>query len=142
MPRIEVETQLETMTCHRTDCGILFAVPVRWLEGKRRDHSEFSCPNGHGAVFTGKTKEERLQEELNRVRKIAEAERATAARLHGEKQALKRQVSAQKGQVTRLRNKAIRGECAFCHHTFSDVAAHVQEQHPDEAAEAEQEGGE
>ena len=109
MPRVEVATELDTITCYRTDCGILFAVPVLWMENKRRDHSDFTCPNGHHQAYLAKSKEEELKDELKRARGIAEAERAYAARLDEDKTRLKHQLRAQKGVVTRLRNKAIAG---------------------------------
>lgn len=137
---LQIGVELELLTCEA--CGISFAYPSEWIEGRRADHKTWYCPNGHPRYFPSKTKEEELRDELNRMRKIAEVERKTAARLQEEKGRLKRQVSAQRGQVTRLRNKAIRGECAFCHQRFPDVAAHVQAEHPAEAEAAEDDGDE
>lgn len=137
MPRIEVATELDTITCYKTDCGILFAVPSLWLANKRRDHSDFTCPNGHHQAFLQKTKEEQLKEELARTKRTVDYLRTDNHRLAEDKTKLKHQVRAQKGVATRLRNKAIAGECAFCHQRFPDVAEHVQAEHPGEAAEAE-----
>jgi hypothetical protein len=138
MPRVEVITELDTVTCYRTDCGLQFAVPVLWLENKRRDHSDFTCPNGHHQAFLGKTKEEQVRDELKRSQETAEYYRKRNLRLEDDKTHLKRSISAQRGQVPKLRNKAIRGECWFCHQQFADVAAHVQTEHPGETAEDDQ----
>lgn len=135
MPRVEVTTALVTITCYRTDCGILFAVPEHWQATKLRDHEDFWCPNGHSQAYLGKSQEEKLRDELARVRKIAEMERKTSARLEEDKIRLKHQVRAQKGVATRLRNKAIAGICAFCEHEFANVAEHVKTAHPGESLE-------
>lgn len=137
MPRIEVATELDTITCYKTDCGILFAVPALWMENKRRDHSDFTCPNGHHQAFLKKSREDELKDELARTKRTLDYFREDNHRLNDDKTKLKRQVSAQRGVATRLRNKAIAGECAFCHQRFPDVAEHVQAEHPGEAAEEE-----
>lgn len=125
--------ELELMTC--SECGVSFGLPTNWIEGRRSDHKTWYCPNGHQRYFPSKSKEEELQAELKRVRGIAEMERRNSARLHEDKQRLKRQVSAQKGVATRLKNKAIAGICAFCAHEFPNVAEHVKAEHPGEALE-------
>jgi hypothetical protein len=138
MPRIAVATELDTITCYRTDCGILFGVPPLWMANKRRDHSDFTCPNGHPQAFIRKSKEEELKEELARTKRTVDYLRSDNHNLQEQKARLKRSVAAQKGVATRLRNKAIAGQCAFCHETFPNVAEHVQAEHPSEAAEVEE----
>src|SRR4051812_3197099 len=132
MPKIEVATELETLTCYRTDCGILFAVPALWLQNKRRDHSDFTCPNSHSQAFLGQSREEQLQDQLKRARETAEFYQKSNRRLEDDKTRLKHQVRAQKGVATRLRNRAIAGICAFCSCEFPNVAEHVRAEHPGE----------
>lgn len=139
MPRVEVATELDTITCYKTDCGILFAVPVLWLNNKRRDHSSFTCPNGHSQGFFGKSKEEQLKEELAKTKKTLDYFREDNHRLNDDKRRLKRQAAAQKGVATRLRNKAIAGICGFCEHEFANVAEHVKQEHPGESLEVDPE---
>lgn len=129
----QIGVELELFTCDNDGCGISFAMPSRFVEGRRADHKTWYCPNGHPRHFPGKSREEELRDELNRMRRIAEMERKTAARLHEDKQRLRRQVSAHKGVATRLKNKAIAGVCAFCAHEFPNVAEHVKAEHPDES---------
>lgn len=137
MPRIEVVTELETISCYRGDCGILFAVPEHWLTTKRRDHSDLTCPNGHSQAFLKQSREELLKEELKRTQESRDYYQKRNLSLEERQDTLKRQVAAQKGVATRLRNKAIAGECGFCHVRFADVAQHVQAEHTGEAAEEE-----
>lgn len=140
MPRVDVVTELDTITCYRTDCGILFAVPTLWMENKRSDHSDFTCPNGHHQAFLTKSKEEELRDELARTKRSVEYYRESNQRLEDRATKLKHQVRAQKGVATRLRNKAIAGICAFCEHEFPNVAEHVQLAHPGESLEEDPEG--
>lgn len=135
MSTIEVTTQLDTITCYRTDCGILFAVPVHWKATKLRDHKDFWCPNGHPQAYLSKSNEEKLQEELKRTKATVDYLRSDNHRLADDKTRLKHQVRAHKGVATRLRNKAIAGICAFCSCEFPNVAEHVRTDHPGESLE-------
>lgn len=139
MPRVEVAIELQTITCYLGTCGITFAVPTLWHAAKVSDHTDFVCPNGHYQHFLAKTKEEQLREELQKARNALDYQRKRGDRLEDDKQHLKRQVSAQRGQVTKLKRKAAAGECAFCHQQFPDVASHVESEHPTEKAAAESE---
>jgi hypothetical protein len=133
---IQVTADLITETCCRSDCGILFAVPADWQARKRRDHTNFYCPNGHDQHYVGKTEEEKLKEELKRTRENLEWHRERGDRLADDNMTLARSRTALRGVVTKLRRKAASGECAYCHERFPDVAAHVAELHPDVQAEA------
>lgn len=130
---IDVSVNLVTETCCRSDCGILFAVPEDWQRQRRRDHTNFYCPNGHHQAYLAKSKEEQLRDELAKTRQSVEYYRKATARLEDDKTKLKHQVRAQKGVATRLRNKAIAGICAFCEHEFPNVAEHVKAEHPGES---------
>lgn len=129
--------ELELLTCAQKGCGISFALPSHYVDSRRADHASWYCPNGHSQWFPGKSKEEQLKEELERVKKTVDYFRGRTDRLEDDKAHLKRQHAAQKGVATRLRKKAIAGECAFCHERFANVADHVQAEHPTEAAEQE-----
>lgn len=129
--------ELELLTCSSKGCGISFALPAHFADSRRADHASWYCPNGHSQWFPSKTKEEQLREELAATKKTVDYFRQRGNRLEDDKAKLRRQHAAQKGVATRLRNKAIAGECAFCHERFANVADHVQAEHPGEAAEQE-----
>jgi len=131
---IDVFTQLETITCYRSDCGILFAVPALWQQSKRRDHSNFYCPNGHSQGYLAKSREEELAEKLAHMTASRDRHVKRADQLADDNMTLANQKRALKGVATKLRRKAASGTCAWCSHTFPDVAAHVAAEHPDEAA--------
>lgn len=141
MPRVEVAIELDTITCYLATCAITFAVPQLWRDQKIRDHTGFYCPNGHNQAFTAKSREEQLRGELARVKKTVDYFREETHRLNDKAATLKRRVAAQKANVTKLKRKAIAGECAFCHHQFPDVAAHVEAEHQTEIAEVGAEEG-
>lgn len=136
---IQVETQLVTETCCRSDCGILFAVPADWQARRRRDHTSFYCPNGHPQSYTAKTESEQLRDELERTKRSLGWETDRRKRAEEGAMNLARSRSALRGQVTRLKNKAKAGECAFCHEQFPNVADHVAEAHPDVSTDASEE---
>jgi len=49
-------------------CGVLFTLPPG-LEGQKRDdHSNFYCPNGHAQIFVGETEEEKLTQDVRRLK--------------------------------------------------------------------------
>ena len=140
---VEITTKLVTITCCRTDCGILFAVPERWQQTRRRDHSDFFCPNGHPQRYNARSEEEKLREELASAQRSLKWQREDNRRLADDNMTLARSRTALRGVVTRLRRKAVAGECAFCGHRFPDVAAHVAELHPGvepEASDSDEQG--
>lgn len=47
-------------------CGVRIYMTAQRMADLRRNHKWFHCPNGHQQHFTGKTKEERLIEQLER----------------------------------------------------------------------------
>lgn len=136
---IEVAASLVTETCCRSDCGILFAVPADWQQRRRRDHTNFYCPNGHSQVYAAKSEEEKLRDELASKERSLRWESDRRKRAEESAMNLARSRSALRGQVTKLKNKAKAGECAFCHEQFANVAAHVQAEHPGVSTDATEE---
>ena len=57
-----VETGLEIHDC--LTCGISYAMPTEFIEGRREDHKSFYCPNGHKMYYPQMTKEEKLKRKL------------------------------------------------------------------------------
>lgn len=121
----------KVITCGATDCGISFAVPDRWQEQKRNDHSIFYCPNGHQRAYNGESEEEKLRRENQRlVQKRAELEddiRDRDAKLENER----KRSTAFKGHVTRIKNRVSNGVCPCCNRTFRDLSRHMATKHKD-----------
>jgi hypothetical protein len=137
---IDVSVNLVTETCCVPTCGILFAVPEDWQRARRRDHTNFYCPNGHHQAYLSKTKEEQLRDQLTAANKSLEYHQQRGDRLEDANANLKNSNRALRGVATKLKRKAATGECGFCHAQFADVAAHVEAEHPAELAAANGDG--
>lgn len=120
------------------NCGVLFAMPKTVYDDCLRRSSaapgatrDFYCPNGHSQHYTGKNREQELEEKLQRAQ-----DRAGWAA--GRAEQAERREQAQRGAATRARNERDRqarrvkhGVCPCCHRTFKQLAAHMAAKHPD-----------
>ena len=82
-------TDWEFVTCTRSNCGIVFAVPAKWFAERVQDHKVFYCPKGHDLECCGVTK--------------ADLEKARADDLANQLAAANKTCTAFKGHLTRLR---------------------------------------
>lgn len=115
--------RLTVMDC--PSCGEVFAMLSEFVSVRRRDCNTMYCPNGHTMAYTlGKSREQVLQEELDRAR--ADAERHRQARIDAEKRTI-----AQRGVVTRMKRRVEAGVCPHCTRTFKQLAAHMKSKHSD-----------
>lgn len=96
-------------------CGVLFAVDRAYLNDRRVDLGTFYCPNGHGMSYIG-----------------SEADRLRAALT-----ATQDQLAAANQRTANLREKSRRerarignGVCPCCNRSFSNLARHMNGQHP------------
>ena len=105
------------------NCGIWFAVPD-WFERECKElgpRKSWTCPNGHGRHYSEGKAEKREIERL----------RAENVHLRDQKEAVERSLSAQKGQVTKLKKRIGNGVCPCCNRHFKNVERHMASQHPD-----------
>lgn len=118
---MNVTRELEIMEC--PFCFITFGVPKRLLTAKQQNGTEFWCPNGHDLNFQ-ENENAKLRRERDLLRQrlamkddqIAEANERTAA--------------AQK-EIDRLAKRANHGVCPCCKRTFSQLARHMKDKHPE-----------
>lgn len=112
-------------------CFIEFVYPQS-LENAFRARTQLHiwCPLGHELVTLGKTEADRLRDELTREKQRVEQARADAEFQRARKNMAYRQVAAQKGQVTKIKNRIAKGVCPSCNRTFSDLARHMGSKHP------------
>jgi hypothetical protein len=110
------------------DCGIPFAIPRDLYADRRKDGRSFYCPNGHFISYA-ETENQRLARELA-------YQKDRRAAIAAERDQIQASLSATRGVVTRMRNRAIAGECSFCGQHLHDLARHVARMHPNEKAEA------
>ena len=107
---------LVTIECYK--CHTLFAMTRELNEQCLRDHSKsFYCPSGHGQVYTGKTEEQKLRENLER-EKVK----------HNETLRRTEKISS---NYSRMRKRVANGVCPCCNRTFQNLLKHMQTEHPD-----------
>jgi len=118
-----------TQVCCNSQCGIAFAVPSSWDAQKRKDHTNFYCPNGHSQHYTEQSEEEKLRAERDRLAQRI-AQRDDEIRHQRElRAAAERQLSATRGVVTRVKTRVANGVCPCCKRSFSDLRQHMATKH-------------
>lgn len=113
--------QLQTETCYK--CGIVFAVPSYFREKRLLDKNSFWCPNGHSQAY--------IKSEIDQLKSQLEAERRSTEWQRARANTLEKSLSAQKGQLTKLKNRVANGVCPCCKRTFQDLSRHMHNKHPD-----------
>lgn len=105
------------------NCSTHFAMDSNLKEVLLERGGTFYCPNGHGQSYT-ETEVMRLKKQNDNLNKrIVWAEQ--------EAESAKRKKTAIKGQLTKTRNRIANGVCPCCHRTFKQLAAHIDNKHPD-----------
>ena len=132
-PTITVAIELEHITC--ANCGMVFAFDGDLIDRRRRDHQNFYCPSGHDNFFPGESDVEKLQRELKEAQlEIKRAEyRVQSAQL--ERKEAQQQLSATRGQMTKLKKRIANGVCPCCHRSFANLHDHMTTKHPEYAIE-------
>jgi hypothetical protein len=125
-----VESQvLETVNCCK--CKVTFAMPETWMTHYRKTHEYFHCPAGHSQHFTGETEEERLRKQLAREQSRIEHRDAEIRDLNSRNDKLRHQRDGMKGAYRKVAVRVKNGVCPCCKRTFSCLAAHMKNMHPD-----------
>lgn len=124
---IAAQTELTVIQCW---CGILFAVPDALQREYERKNDmtpksmSIHCPLGHGMTRGVSNKMKELESRLAATRSMLDQERAKS-------ETLEKRVAAAKGQVTKIRKRVGNGVCPCCTRSFSNLARHMNTQHPD-----------
>lgn len=121
---------LDNETCIK--CGVIFGIEVEFHKRLRNDRpsKNFYCTNGHPMIYDGETEAGRLARELNQVKDDISRVRADRDQIEASRRAFK-------GQATRLRNRAIAGQCPVCGESVYQLGRHMARKHPDEQPEEE-----
>ena len=118
-------TQVNTSCC---DCGIVFGVPDLWLQQKRLDKARFWCPNGHVLSYKDSS--------LDAMRRERDRAVQQQARLEEEKREAEARAEKAERATARLKKRAAAGTCPCCTRSFTNMARHMKDKHPDWRAEA------
>jgi hypothetical protein len=125
-----------TVCCHK-GCGAVIAMPREEYDWFLSNPGEgFYCYYGHRQWFTGKSKEQKLKDQLERERRRTQEarDRADNERLRAE--TLRRSRNAYKGKLKATKNRIKNGVCPCCKRTFKNLARHMAGQHPGYADKA------
>jgi hypothetical protein len=122
--------------CHQ--CGVEYHITDTLEQVLRQSSQIFYCPFGHKAWYPPKEAVDRaecekaaLRQERDRLaQRIAQKDDEIAWQKSQREQA-ERRVSAAKGQVTKLKNRAAAGVCPCCNRSFENLHRHMTTKHPD-----------
>src|SRR5882757_1310386 len=95
---LDISISMRALTCCHGDCGMTFAVPLWWEQGRRQTKSLWYCPNGHSQSFTGDNEAERLKKELELAKNSRDYYRADVERIN-------KRLIGQRAATTRVSNK-------------------------------------
>lgn len=124
--------QLTVMQCG--ECAGIYAINERYRQSKEEDGTGWNCPYCKCSWgYFGKTKAQKLEEQLTRERASHDQERARLRDTISRKESQRR---AEKGAKTRLKKRAAVGVCPCCNRTFRQLADHMAAMHPEFVNEA------
>ena len=110
-------------------CGIPYGLPEGFLDQRREDHKDWTCPNGCVRHFAaGSSKAER---EAKAAKERADRLYARLTAEQDQRQAAQREAAEAKASEVRLRWRVGNGVCPCCQRTFPGLAAHVATKHPE-----------
>lgn len=113
-------------------CGTVHAIPEAMWSHCHDNGGYWHCPNGHQWGYReGAVKRDELRRERDRLKQRIAQKDDEIARERQERKAAERRVSAAKGQITKLKNRAKAGVCPCCNRTFQNLQRHMATKHPD-----------
>lgn len=119
---------LDKIRCYK--CGVVFGIESGHNAQLRRTHDDFYCPNGHKQHWVDETEEDRLKRETQRLARRMEIQEALLERERRDRLSAERSAAAQKGVVTKIKNRVGKGVCPCCNRSFGDLHHHMKTQHP------------
>lgn len=128
-------TQFVSIACCK--CKEVFGLHPDTYAVLKRSSKLFHCPHGHEQYFAqGKSDAEKLQEQLEDMRRQRDRARQEIACQADRATAAERSARAQKGLVTRLKNRVHAGLCTCCNRSFQNLARHMATKHADQKESA------
>lgn len=123
----------EKITCYK--CGIPFWLDEKHVYYLRQSHESFYCPRGHSQYFPAKSEKEELQDKLQKAARDREYLEADLQRARDQRDYSERSKAAYKGQITKLKKRAVAGICPCCNRHFVALERHMANKHPEYAAD-------
>lgn len=104
-------------------CGVNFGVTENFHLSRKKTGKEFYCPNGHSLIYKNSEYDE-LKKNAKMYREWYDEEVEKRCVAEGS-------LRATKGHLTRTRNRISKGVCPCCNRNFKNLAAHMENKHPD-----------
>lgn len=125
-------TELVEIVCYAKECRIAFGLARDHYDQLKRNGQAFYCTCGHQQHFIlGKTKEQKLREELDDTLRRAQRAEQRVAQEQNRASHHKARAAAFKGQVTKIKRRVGAGICPCCNRHFANLSRHMAGQHPD-----------
>lgn len=119
---------LDSIACYK--CGVVFGIEASHNAQLKKNHKDFYCPNGHVQRWLSETEEDRLKRETQRLARQLENQEAVLDRERRDRLSAERSAAAQKGVVTKIKNRVGKGVCPCCNRSFGNLHHHMKTQHP------------
>jgi hypothetical protein len=124
---------LMTETC--VHCFCKFAMTKRLMEVRRKDRKAFYCVAcGLSMNYVDESEETILKRQLTALQAAKDQSDAMVKGLKGTLERVGRRATVAETKARNLRKRVGNGTCPCCHRTFRQLAAHMQNKHPDYAA--------
>lgn len=105
------------------ECGCEFYMPTVMYDARRQDKKTFHCPNGHARCFR-ESDADVLRRERDRLQQRLACKDDEIAHQRN-------QITALKGQATKLKKRIKAGVCPCCTRSFTNLKRHMESKHPD-----------
>jgi predicted RNA-binding Zn-ribbon protein involved in translation (DUF1610 family) len=117
-------------------CGEVFGIRRETDAVFRKSTQQFYCPFGHSMSYShGPSESEKLRQERDRLRQRLAEKDDEITRQREQREAAERRVSAARGQITKLKNRAAAGVCPCCTRHFVNLERHMATKHKGFTAE-------
>lgn len=135
MMEVTIGGQKHTVwTCK--SCGVVATCPSDLYAEFRKSGGYAACPNGHKWGWSKEDSEdEKIRRERDRLKQQIARKDDQIAQERANRKHTERQLSAQRGVVTKMKKRASAGLCPCCNRTFQNLHRHMQSQHPEYTAE-------
>ena len=129
MPKVTYQETITLTTIDCPSCGVMFGLTDELIGRLRTNGKTFYCPNGHSQWY-GESEADKVKKELEAAqRKIAMKDFELATE-RSSRELLKRELTATKGQLTKVKNRVAKGVCPCCNRHFTNLERHMTTQHP------------
>ena len=112
-------------------CGIEHYVPQSFNDEnvKLGAKGGWHCPNGHSRAYI-ESEADRLRRERDQLKQNEAYYESRISELLKARDTADRRVSAARGQITKMKNRAAAGICPCCNRHFTNLERHMAGKHP------------